>query len=88
MAKKQWAIKRYDFLKGEKFNSWTVIKYDDIGAPDPRAGIFYICRCECGALKPLDIAKLLRGTTKSCMKCATTRRWKKIKATNPKQVHL
>lgn len=45
-------------VPGQRFGCWTVIG-------DDRSG-FWICRCDCGTIKPVAIAVLVPGRTKSC----------------------
>lgn len=49
-------------MEGEKFGAWTVLsklyrKHD---------GMYYLCRCECGAEKPVYGKSLTSGRSKSC----------------------
>lgn len=48
---------------GSRFNRWTVLRR----APyRHRAGIAWICRCDCGTEREIGQPELLRGTSQSC----------------------
>ena len=49
-------------LLGRHFGAWEVIA----PAPTPRRRSVWLCRCACGAEKPLTGQILLRGSSKSC----------------------
>jgi hypothetical protein len=49
-------------LTGMTFGRWTVLKIDTPGA----AGTRFLCRCVCGAEKPVESHKLRKGLAVSC----------------------
>lgn len=51
-------------LTGQKFNRFTVIKYDDTRNPYPSP--YWICKCECGNLKSVRSDHLRKGEIQSC----------------------
>jgi len=54
-------------LKGTQFHGWTVIKKCD-EVTGTRAS--YICKCECGLIKPVIASRLIYGLTKRCRTCS------------------
>ena len=56
---------------GKKFYSWTVISFSRL---DKFRQPLYICRCDCGLEKEVNIYRLLRGNSQSCIKCSYKRR--------------
>lgn len=49
----------YDNLIGKKFGRWTIIAV----APKP---YYCTCRCECGAIRDVELAQLKNGASRSC----------------------
>lgn len=47
-------------LTNKKFGNWKVIK------PDNNKNKYYICECDCGNIKSVNIYHLLDGSSKSC----------------------
>lgn len=57
---------------GVKFNSMTVVH--DI--PSERGERKVMCQCDCGVIKPVRLAKLKNGNTKSCGDCTYSPQYK------------
>ncbi len=61
--------------KGQKFDSWEVIRADtplhsrSVSGSKGNRHTRWICRCKCGTEKPVDGQNLKRGLTKSCGDC-------------------
>ena len=49
-------------ITNQKFNRWTAIKFDKIKGKKE----YWICQCDCGAVKSVRKEHLIRGNTKSC----------------------
>lgn len=50
-------------LIGKKFNRWTIMAFDHIGCS---RSAFYLCRCDCGTIRTVNLAQLKNGHSKSC----------------------
>lgn len=48
-------------LTGKKFGRWTVLEFSHI----KNGNYYWLCKCECGTIKPVSYANLKRGS-KSC----------------------
>lgn len=49
-------------IAGQKFNRWTALqRVENVGRR-----IFWLCKCDCGTLKKVDLYNLKAGSTKSC----------------------
>lgn len=57
---------------GEKFSSMLVLYDFDMAGKDRRV----MCRCDCGVEKPVRLAKLKSGSTKSCGSCTFSPNYK------------
>ena len=56
-------------LTGKQFGKWIVLKR----GPNTKGGwIQWICRCECGTIKPVTRSSLRSGRSKGCPNCCTT----------------
>lgn len=53
-------------LSNKRFYRWTVIKKDNTTTDSRGRNDFYICKCDCGTIRPVNKWRLLRGTSKSC----------------------
>ena len=51
-------------LTGQKFNRWTVIELDKERTSSKRS--FWICKCDCGAIKSVRSDQLKSNQSKSC----------------------
>ena len=49
-------------IAGQKFGMLTVVQFSHIN----NGGYYWLCRCDCGTVKPMPISNLKRGDTKSC----------------------
>lgn len=47
---------------GKKFGRWTILEFDEVRNRQD----YYICICDCGNKKSVNIYRLLYGTSKSC----------------------
>ena len=55
-------------LTNKVFGKWIVIKR----GPNTKGGwIQWICRCECGTIKPVTRNSLRNGSSKGCVNCQT-----------------
>lgn len=52
-------------LSGQIFNRWTVIGPPSLGGKNGTT-VFWICRCECGTVKPVASGHLKNGASASC----------------------
>ena len=50
-------------LVGTKLNKWLVLSKT---TSDDRGNIMYMCKCDCGIIKPVKRTDLLREKSKSC----------------------
>lgn len=55
-------FKRKD-LTGERFGRWTVIAY---GHTSEKRVAYWLCRCDCGAVREVRTSSLTSGRSKSC----------------------
>ena len=51
-------------LSGQIFNRWTVIGPPSLGGKNGTT-VFWICRCECGTVKPVASGHLKNGASAS-----------------------
>lgn len=49
-------------LTGQRFGMWTVIK----SAENLSSSTMWLCKCDCGTVKPVRTYNLRKGTSKSC----------------------
>ena len=49
-------------LTGMKFGRWTVVKLSELRNKQ----VYWLCRCECGAVREVQGPRLLHGKSKSC----------------------
>lgn len=49
-------------LTGQKFNRWTVLHRDE----KSKGEIYWICKCDCGTVKPVKGSYLKKNRSKSC----------------------
>ena len=54
--------KKITDIAGQKFERWTVLKFDKIVGSHS----YWICKCDCGNIKSVRKNCLIRGETKSC----------------------
>jgi hypothetical protein len=52
-----------------RYGNWTVISYDVPGKPTRR----WLCRCDCGRECVVFRSNVVRGTSRSCVSCASKR---------------
>jgi len=53
-------------LTGQRFGRWTVLQfYDGTRQTNLRQAV-WMCRCDCGTVKPVKSQSLTRGVSKSC----------------------
>ena len=57
------ALANAESFKGKKFLRWTVLS---VHSRQKNGAFRVLCKCECGTVKPVELAELLRGKTKSC----------------------
>lgn len=50
-------------LTGKTYNRWTVLSFH---STDENHNLKWLCRCECGTVRPVNGSNLTRGLTKSC----------------------
>lgn len=51
-------------LPNSKYQDWTVIEKSE--ETDNHGSQFYLCKCECGVIRPVRMADLLNGSSKNC----------------------
>ena len=51
---------------GKKFNKWTIL---EIVEEKTKKGVIFSCKCECGLVKNVSKANLIRNQSKSCRSC-------------------
>lgn len=71
---------RFQDLSGQAFNSWTVLHRDK----ERKAGVWFACRCVCGAENTIARGALVRSKSRSCgcgNKKAKGERARKMQAT-------
>lgn len=51
-------------LPNSKYQDWTVIEKSE--ETDKHGSQFYLCKCECGVIRPVRMADLLNGSSKNC----------------------
>lgn len=56
-------MRKDEQVLGKKFGRWTVLSFDHI---DNRGCSFFLCKCDCGTIRPVRRTQLLNGTSKSC----------------------
>lgn len=54
---------KYKDYIGQKYNHWTII---DISTRPKLCGIEFICKCDCGTIRTIQLSSLIRNKTKSC----------------------
>lgn len=54
---------RYKDYIGQKYNHWTIV---DISTRPKLCGIEFICKCDCGTIRTIQLSSLIRNKTKSC----------------------
>ena len=60
-------MKKISLNPGDKFNRWTVINVlPPYKYPNGRERKKYICRCDCGTIRRVDMVSLTRNHSKSC----------------------
>jgi len=52
-------------LTGQRFGKWVVIKFDGIANKHSR----WICKCDCGTIKSVEVSTLKSGKSAGCAKC-------------------
>lgn len=54
-----------EYLKriGERYGRWTIIA---LSRRQKRCGVEYLCKCDCGTTRVIQISSLINGKTKSC----------------------
>ena len=72
MANSNSTRRRSDFIDitGQKFGRWTVLEFHSVAKGGAKR---WLCRCECGTVKPVQASSLKRGESRSCKKCAHTK---------------
>lgn len=60
--------KRKD-LTGMKFGKWEVLEFSHFSK---NRESYWLCKCDCGAIKFVKGNNLLQGASKSCLSCAKT----------------
>lgn len=53
-------------LLNQKIGKWTVIEHLGTNKSKDR---LWLCKCECGLIKPVTAMSLIQGTSKQCIKC-------------------
>lgn len=48
---------------GQKFGRWTVVSFSHF---TKRRAAYWLCRCECGSERAVNVAQLKNGTNRSC----------------------
>lgn len=56
-------MRKDEQVLGKKFGRWTVLSFDHM---NNNGGSFFLCKCDCGTLRPVARTRLLNGTSKSC----------------------
>lgn len=51
---------------GNKYGRWTVLKFSHIHATDKSETYLWLCRCDCGVERAVNINALRRGISTSC----------------------
>lgn len=54
---------KYKEYIGKKYNHWTII---DISTRPRLCGVEFICKCDCGTIRTIQLSSLKRNKTKSC----------------------
>lgn len=49
-------------LTGQKFNHWTVLKFDK----KYKGRYYWLCKCDCGTIRSVEVRKLKYNGSKSC----------------------
>lgn len=50
-------------LTGKRFGRWSVLRFDHI---NERGKPYWLCKCDCGTIKPVSTASLTSGKSRSC----------------------
>lgn len=77
---KSQRITRIKPLLQNVYDKWTVLRIDE---NNTRKGTYWICRCECGTVKPVRAKDLRHGISKSCAACGHQRLIKNTDDTIP-----
>lgn len=66
-------------INGRVFGLWTVLGPSHTS---PGRKMYWLCRCACGAQKPVEGSSLRRGKSSSCGSCRTQMQHEKSKETS------
>ena len=56
-------------IAGQSFGQWTVLYRTD----NVRTFVMWMCRCQCGIMKPVKSTSLTTGASRSCKECVVRR---------------
>lgn len=54
---------------GMRFGHWEVIKYDHTNEHRIK---YFLCKCDCGTIRPVRAPALLNGTSTACSKTCSS----------------
>ena len=59
-----------DIKPGDRFGHWTVIEFHHTNKHRVK---YFLCKCDCGTVRPVRASALIQGTSISCSKTCSMR---------------
>ena len=73
-------------LSGQKMGRWTVL--ERFFPPPVQGHTYWLCRCECGTVKPVNAGDLKAGRSTKCLACTVERKRQARHPINPVFSHV